>query len=155
LAIADLGHSRPSPTDQTLEQEINELKRHGGMVGLSQEEATLDRLVTTTPYFSHFVKQYLSAFPKATKSSERREHYQLSGDILIRLRTNPLKLRHSIELHCTDNPFTVQLPLKSIVSSAIIPLNAKNNLLHFADKGQERFEEFIKNRLFFTSTLSV
>ena len=32
-------------TDQTLEQEIKMLKRHGGMVGLSQDEAALDRLV--------------------------------------------------------------------------------------------------------------
>ena len=37
-------------TDQTLEQEIKKLKRHGGIIGLSQEEDTLDRLVTTSPH---------------------------------------------------------------------------------------------------------
>jgi hypothetical protein len=39
-------------TDQTLEQEIKELKRHGGIVGLSQDEAAVDRLVTTTPHLA-------------------------------------------------------------------------------------------------------
>ena len=32
-------------TDQTLEQELKVLKRHGGMFGLSQDEAALDHLV--------------------------------------------------------------------------------------------------------------
>ena len=57
-------------TDQTLEQEIKELKRHGGMVGLSQDEAALDILVITTPHLAHIVKQYLNSFPQSTKSSE-------------------------------------------------------------------------------------
>ena len=39
-------------TDQTLEQEIKMLKRHGGIVGLSQDVSALDRLVTTTPHLS-------------------------------------------------------------------------------------------------------
>ena len=56
-------------TDQTLEQEIKGLKRHGGMVGLSQNENALDRLVTTTPHLAHSVKQYLNGFRKAAKSS--------------------------------------------------------------------------------------
>ena len=39
-------------TDQTLEQEIKMLKRHGGIVGLSQDDTALDRLVTTTPHLT-------------------------------------------------------------------------------------------------------
>ena len=60
-------------TNETLEQEIKELKRHGGMVGLSQDEDALDRLVITTPHLAHIVKQFLNSFPQSTKSSEQSE----------------------------------------------------------------------------------
>ena len=50
-------------TDQTLEQEIKELKRHGGMVGLIQDEAALDRLVTTSPHLVHIVMEYPEQLP--------------------------------------------------------------------------------------------
>lgn len=142
-------------TDQTLEQEIKELKRHGGMVGLSQDEAALDRLVTTTPHLAHIVKQYLNSFPQSTKSSERSEHYQLSGNVAVRSSENALKLCQCIELHCAGNPFTEKSPLKSLVSSALVTEKAKDDLQHFPEKGQKRFEEFVHNRLLPTSTLSV
>ena len=103
-------------TDQTLEQEIKMLKRHGGMVGLSQDEAALDRLdvhkyitIAITPHLTHLVKQFLNAFSKASRSTDRSEHYQLSGTVAIRSRANAVKLRLSIELHCEGNPFTKRL----------------------------------------------
>jgi len=130
-------------TDQTLEQEIKMLKRHGGMVGLSQDEAALDRLVTTTPHLTHLVKQFLNAFPKASRSTDRSEHYQLSGAVAIRSRANAVKLRESIELHCEGNPFMKKTPLKNIVSSALVQSDAKDDILHFQEKGQKRLEEFI------------
>ena len=108
-------------TDQTLEQKIKVLKRHGGMVGLSQDEAALDRLLITSLHLARMVKQYLKSFPKVSMASERKEHYQLSGDVAVRTRENAMKLRQSIELHCEGNPFTVESPLKSVVSSALVP----------------------------------
>ena len=35
------------------------LKKHGGIVGLSQNEDALDRLMHTTPHLAKIVKQYL------------------------------------------------------------------------------------------------
>ena len=142
-------------TDQTLEQEIKGLKWHGGMVGLTQDAAALDRLVTTTPHLVHIVKEYLNSFPSPSKATDRNEHYQLSGNIAVRSRSNAVKLHLSMELHCAGNPFMVKSPLKSLVSSAIVPDNAKDDILHFAEKGQKQFEEFIRNRLLPTSILSV
>jgi hypothetical protein len=43
-------------TDQTLEHEIKMLQYHGGIVVLSQDEAALSRLVTTTSHLSRIVK---------------------------------------------------------------------------------------------------
>ena len=125
------------------------------MVGLSQDETGLDRLVTTTPYLARIVKQYLNSFPKESSSSQRNEHYQLSGSVSIRSRENALKLRHSIELHCAGNPFKERSPLKSLVSSVLVPEDAKDDILHFGEKGQKRFEEFVRERLLPTSKLSV
>jgi len=62
-------------TDQALEQEIKKLKGHVGMVGLSRDEAALDRLVIATPHLARLVNQYLSGFPKASRCSVRTEHY--------------------------------------------------------------------------------
>ena len=59
-----------------------------------------------------------------------------------------------MESHCAGSPFILQSPLKSLVSSAIIPDDAKDDILHFAEKIQKHFEEFIQNRLLTTSTLS-
>ena len=142
-------------TDQALEQEIKKLKGHGGMVGLSRDEAALDRLVTTTPHIARLVNQYLNTFPKASRTSGRTEHYQLSGEMALRSRENALKIRHSIELHCEGNPFQVNTPLKSLVSSALVSVEAKQDILCFTEKGQKCFEEFVSQRLLTTSSLSV
>jgi len=36
-----------------------------------------------------------------------------------------MKLCQPIELHCKGNPFTVESPLKSVLSSALVPEKAK------------------------------
>ena len=79
-------------TDQALEQEIKKLKGQGGMVGLSRDEGALDRLVTTVPHLAALVVQYLDSFPKNLRSSDRKEHYQLQGNIAVRSQTTPQKL---------------------------------------------------------------
>ena len=142
-------------TGQTLEQEIKMLKRHGGIVGLSQDDSALDRLVTTTSYLSPTVRQYLNSFPQTSMSFERSEDYQLSGRVSVRTRENAIKLHHSIEVHCKGNPFALPSPLKSLVSSVLVPHDAKDDILHFAETGQKHFNDFINERLLSTSTISV
>ena len=123
-------------TDQMLEQEIKVLKRHGGIVGLSHDEAALDDLLITSPHLARMVKQYLNCFPKVSKTSEGTEHYQLSGDVTVRTRENAMKLRQSIELHSEGNSFTVESPLKGVVSSALGSEKAKEDIVCYAEKGQ-------------------
>ena len=142
-------------TDQPLEQEIKKLNEHGEMVGLSRDEAALDRLVIITPHLARLVNQYLSGFPKASRSSVRREHYQLSGEIALRSRANAPKIQQTIELHCEGNPFEVNTPLKSLVSSALVSDETKQDILQFTEKGQKCFEEFISQHLMSTWSLSV
>ena len=125
------------------------------MVGLSRDEGALDRLVTTVPHLAALVDQYLDSFPKNSRSSARKEHYQLQGNIAVRSQTISQKLQHLIELHCGCNPFKERTLLKSLVSSALISKEAKNDILQFTELGQKRYEEFVFERLKMTSKLSV
>ena len=125
------------------------------MVGLTQDEAALDRLVTITPHLAGIVKMYLDSFPKAGRSSQRTEHYQLSGGTAVRSSVYAQKLRNLMEINCEGNPFEVNRPLKSLVSSALVPEAAKDDILNFAEKGQIVFEKFVAERLLSTSDMSV
>jgi len=117
------------------------------MVGLSRDEAGLDQLVTTTPHIARLVDQYLNKFPKASKSSARTERYQLSGEIVLRSRANALKIRDSIKQHCESNAFDVNTPLKSLVLSALMSEEAKQDILCSAENVRKCFEEFVYQRL--------
>ena len=96
-------------TDQTLEQEIKMLKRHGGIVGLSQDASALDRLVTATHYRSRIVTQHLNRIPQISTHYEWNEHYQLSGQISVRTGENAIKPSQLVESHCKGNPFSFHL----------------------------------------------
>ena len=90
---------------EAFEQEIIKLKGHGGMVGLSRDEGALDCLVTTAPHLAAVVDQYLNSFPKNSRSSVRKEHYQLQGKIALRSQAISQNLQHLIKLHCGCNSF--------------------------------------------------
>ena len=68
---------------------------------------------------------------------------------------NALKIRDSIEKHCAGNPYTTECPLKNIASSALIPDNVIDDILHFGKKGQRHFEHLIQDRLLPMSKISV
>ena len=142
-------------TDQGLEQEIKALKQHGALPGITQDEAALDRFVTTAPHLYRLVQQFLAPFPSGGDDTQNAEHYQLSGDIGLRCSQNAIKLQDSITNHCQGNPYVVSTPLKSIVSSAVIPEKAKADILKYPLLGQERYIEFVEQRLLPTSILSV
>ena len=143
-------------TDQTLEQEIKALKNHGGIVGLTQDEGALDRLLHTTPHLARIVQQFLLSFPHLSRNSNKsHEHYQLCGNIALRSSQNALKLRDSLELHCKGNPYVTGTTLKSIASSALIPYKAKQDILAYAKMGQKQYEDFVDDHLLKTSEMSI
>ena len=125
------------------------------MVGLCRDEGVLGHLVTTVPHLAALVDQYLDSFPKNSRSSAGKEHYQLQGNIAVGSQTISQKLHHLIELHCGCNPFKERTLLKNLVSSALVSKEAKNDILQFTELGQKRYEEFGSERLKMTSKLSV
>ena len=68
--------------DQTLKQEIKMLKRHGRIVGSSQDDSAFDRLVTSTPHLPCIVRQYLNSFPQTSTQYERNENYNFQAEFL-------------------------------------------------------------------------
>ena len=97
--------------DQTLEQEIKKLKGIGGITGLTQHDDILDRFLLTAPELSRFVEDFRDRYTRVGGCIEPcKEHYQISGEIAIRLATNALKLRDCIQLHCEGNPYIVGTP---------------------------------------------
>ena len=62
---------------------------------------------------------------------------------------------HTIVTHCRGNSFSLPSPLKSLVSSAIVPNNGKDDILHFAEKDKKLYQDFIHNKLLSTPTVSV
>ena len=66
--------------DQSLEQQIKQLKKYGpGIVGVSQDEAAMDRLVTIAPYLATLAKLFMEDFPKHKANKSRTERHQLQG----------------------------------------------------------------------------
>ena len=86
-------------TDQALEHQIKDLKKHGGMVGLSQDEAALDRLITITPHLAELVNLFLDGFTKSHKSTNKHDHHQLFGNTAVRVVQNAMTIRDSVLVH--------------------------------------------------------
>ena len=54
----------PLFSDQALEQKIKELKGIGSIVGVTQDEVSLDRLINTLPHITSIVNDWLDGFPR-------------------------------------------------------------------------------------------
>ena len=68
--------------------------------------------------------------------------------------TNSL-IHNSLIQRCDGNPYKNGLVLKNIVSSAILPDIAKEHILNFAKIGEQRYFDFVSERLQSTSLKSV
>ena len=108
--------------DQSLEQQIKILKEYGSITGATQDEALLERILLIAPHLATLAGKFLSGFPRnrACKTG-RTEHYQLQGEMGIRIFKNAMKIKQRIEVHCQGNPYINKMALKSIASSTWIP----------------------------------
>ncbi len=57
--------------DQALEQEIKEIKRHGHLPGLTQDEEAVNRFITVAPYLSRYVENILVPKSDLKQEAER------------------------------------------------------------------------------------
>ena len=133
--------------DQALEQQIRELKVVGGITGLTQNEAALERFMMIAPEVTRLVNEFNQSYNTEVQEPSKKEHYQLSGSMSFRILTNAEKIRQSIVKHCEGNPFITDTGLTNIVSSMAVPDKDKNDIILRDQKGHERFAEYVSNRL--------
>ena len=141
--------------DQALEQEIKEIKRHGHLPGLTQDEEAVNRFITVA--LTKFVVKYLNTLPKSDTNKEQDDFYhQLKGNVALRCALNSVRLKETLIKFGKGNPFTTEnTKLRNIASGVIIPDSAADDIINYPDKGQARYEEYIVQRLKVGSPLSV
>ena len=143
--------------DQGLEQEIKKnLKRYGALPGLTQDEDLMERFITTSPHLVQLIERFLSDFPKHTSPEDEPDAYhQLQGNLGLRCAINSVRIRNCVVTFCRGNPYVVNTLLRNITSSQLIPAPASADILRYPEKGKERYEAFIKERLLPTADLSI
>ena len=78
-------------------------------------------------------------------------YHQLQGNLGLRCALNALRIRNYIVSFCKGNPFIVNTSLRNLLSSAIILSKAAEDIQSYPEKGQERYDTFVKTRLLKTS----
>ena len=106
----------------------------------------------TSPHLARIVEQFQNKDPPTRK---RKVHYQLTGNAAVRIAENTKKVESMVKMYCLGNPFINNMPLRSIVSSAEIPAEAKAQILNVDQLGEELYQKFINERLTTASKMSV
>ena len=135
------------------------MKRHGGIVDISQNDVALDRLVTIAPTLCKMVLNHYSLLlcMSRHKMKETKSIITLEKTLtkLKRVVKNAKELRNSLETHCNGNPFKSPMASKTSPSWTIIPVEIKLDFLDYAKKGEAQFSNFIAERLLMSSSLSI
>ena len=134
--------------DQTLEQLIRELKVAGGITGITQNASALDRFFLIAPELIKLIKDFHDSYCTDSDQPATKEHYQLSGSMAVRMFNNSRLIKKGIVKHCEGNPFSRKnINLMNMVSNMEVPENAKDDILLRDEKGTEKFEEFVSERV--------
>ena len=132
--------------DHGIEQENRELKVIGGIVGITQNEKSLDKYFLIAPELSNvqheFEKQYCSG-----NKTKRTQHHELTGGKLSRVTQNAAKL--SAVFHQHGNPFesTDEDEIYNLLTKAVMDQPVTNDIIHRDKIGQQMFESFVNERL--------
>ena len=140
--------------DQGLEQKIKELKKYGALPGITQDEETFDRFVATAPRLSGMVDKFLTTYPKANHSGTEVYH-QLQGNMGLRCALDAITIKNCIITYCEGNPFIKNTPLRHITSAVRIPEPAASDIISYPQRGQERYEWLVENRILKGSAESI
>jgi len=117
--------------DQTLEQLITELKVAGGITGITQNEAALDRFFLIVPELISLIQEFQDGYYTDDDHPTTKEHYQLSGSTAVHMFNNSAIIKEGIIKHCGGNPF----------------LCKTMKLMNMASNMTKKFEEFVSERL--------
>ena len=132
--------------DHGIEQENRELKVIGGIVGITQNEKSLDKYFLIAPELSNvhheFEKQYCTG-----NQVKRTQHHELTGGKLSRVTQNAVKL--SAVFHEDGYPFesTDEDEIYNLLTKEVMTETATKDIIQRDELGQQMFEDFVKERL--------
>ena len=101
------------------------------------------------------VEKFISPFPLHQQKPDEKPYYQLEGNISLRCAENSIKIRNCLVTYCQGNLYSKFVPLKSIVSSTLIPSEASIDILTYPQQGQSLYEKLVKEKLTKDSKLSI
>ena len=73
----------------------------------------------------------------------------------LRLSLNAITIKNCIITYCEGNPFIKNTPLRHITSAVCIPEPAASDIISYPQRGQERYEWLVENRILKGSAESI
>ena len=132
--------------DHGIEQENRELKVVGGIVGITQNEKSLDKYFLIAPELSNLQREFENTY--YTGNNEKRtQHHELTGGKLSRVTQNAIKL--SAVFHHHGNPFESadEDEIYNLLTKSVMNETVANDILRRDEIGQQMFEVFVTERL--------
>lgn len=132
--------------DHGIEQENRELKVVGGIVGITQNEKSLDKYFLIAPELSNLQREFENTY--YTGNNEKRtQHHELTGGKLSRVTQNAVKL--SAVFHHHGNPFESadEDEIYNLLTKSVMNETVANDILRRDEIGQQMFEVFVTERL--------
>ena len=131
-------------SDHAIEQENKVLKVTGGIIGLTQNQSTLNRYCISSPVLSHLSNLFIEKHT-VSRRNNKRKHYQLVGSINLRIHQNVEKMVSAMNLYSVT--FEPNECVYNVVSRAVLPKDDAANFLRHCEIGLDLMESFIQSRL--------
>ena len=132
--------------DHGIEQENRGLKVVGGIVGITQNEKSLDKYFLIAPELSNIQHEFEKTY-YMDNNGKRSQHHELTGGGLSRMSQNAVKLSAVFLQH--GNPFNSAEDdeLYNLLTKAVMNETATNDILLRDQIGQQMFKDFATERL--------
>ena len=130
-------------SDHAMEQENKKMKILGGIVGLTQKPATLNRFCLASPIISSLSTEF-AEINNINKQIEK-QHHELTGSTNERIHGNVRKLLDTMRSFSIT--FSESTSVYNIVSKAVLPDAVANHLLNHQTIGPDLYNEFILKRM--------
>ena len=135
--------------DHGIEQENRELKVIGGIVGITQNEKSLDKFFLIAPELSNVQHEFEQQFFHYGTNNTRSQHHELTGGKHSRIMNNALKLSTTFNNH--GNPLEQSDADKdeiyNLLTKEVMSETTMSDILRRDAIGQEMFEAFVQERL--------
>ena len=118
----------------------------GGITGITQSEATLDRFFLIAPELSQLVKDFEQVSSVTEKKQRNARHHEFSGSKHTRVFTNVAKMKEIILEH--GDPFGDNSEgVANIMTKAVMPYQIKYDILNRDAVGEKLHETFVAERV--------